>query len=253
MTNNKILILIFYCLIYLVSCRFFQCQENSEPPKTLSESTIETVDFNGLPLNPVIISNKLLVNPNNSYVESINGYYQDALFCPKNYLILKKEDFDDIISYLGENAISTLKNTDGLGLSEDIYYLTNTKGNGENNKIFMIIKDNEIKFEDFDPFPYTIDKSSQQKFITICKLNIPQVEIVFPNNKKDFDYNTNLELKTSSVEYFSDYVWKINDKTYTDSTVTLTLNEVGVNNVEFWGNIYHRSNFIFMRYILCIK
>ena len=57
MANNKILILIFYCLIYLVSCRFFQCQVNSEPPKTLSESAIETVDFNCLPLNPVIISN----------------------------------------------------------------------------------------------------------------------------------------------------------------------------------------------------
>lgn len=76
MANNKILILIFYCLIYLVSCRFFQCQENSEPSKTLSDSTIETVDFHDIPLNPVIISNKLLVNPNNSYVESIKDFIQ---------------------------------------------------------------------------------------------------------------------------------------------------------------------------------
>ena len=42
-------------------------------------------------------------------------------------------------------------------MGDNIYYLTNTKGNGNNNKIFMIIKDGEIKFEDFDPINYITD------------------------------------------------------------------------------------------------
>ena len=146
-----------------------------------------------------------------------------------------KEDFDTIINNLGDDALSTFTDTNGLGMAENIYYLTNTKGNGENNKIFMIIKNGEITFEDFDPINYITDFTSTQRFHTICKLSIPKIEIEFPDNKKDFDYNTNLELKTSSMEYFHDFIWKISDQTSKEQTVTVTLNEVGVNNIEFWG------------------
>ena len=52
-------------------------------------------------------------------------------------------------------------------MSENIYYLTNTKGsNGDYNKMFMILKNNDIIFEDMDPITYIISGSSQ-KFHTI--------------------------------------------------------------------------------------
>ena len=76
---------------------------------------------------------------------------------------------------------------------------------------------------------------SSQQFHAICKLSIPEVKIVFPDNKKDFYNNNDLILKTSFTGYFSDILWKINDEIYEDEAPSAKLTEVGVNNVEFWG------------------
>ena len=124
-------------------------------------------------------------------------------------------------------------------MSENIYYLTNTKGsNGDYNKMFMILKNNDIKFEDMDPITYIISGSSQ-KFHTICKLNIPELKIVFPDNNRDFDYNTELQFKINFNGYFTDFIWKINDEKIKDETAEVDLTESGVNNVEFWGKYFN--------------
>mgnify|MGYP007069933421 CR=1 FL=1 len=120
-------------------------------------------------------------------------------------------------------------------MSEGIYYNTNTKGNGDYNKIFMILKDGEIKFEDFDPVEYVSNPLKTQKFHTICKLDIPKVELVFPDDKRDFDYNSEIEIKVNNYDYFIAYLWKINDEIIKNKTVTSSLKVSGVNSVEFWG------------------
>ena len=99
----------------------------------------------------------------------------------------------------------------------------------------MILKDKKIEFEDFDPLDYVQNPMRTQKFHTICKLNIPKIELVFPEDKRDFEYNTKLEIQVNNYDYFMAYLWKVNDEIIKTEKVKLSLTESGVNNVEFWG------------------
>ena len=239
MANNKIKALLLFSCICLISSRLFSCPETNEPPETLDNPnfSFKPVSFNGLSLNPLIISDLVLVNPQNDYVQSNKDYLTDSQYCPSEYVIVKKEDIEAIISNLGDNAYSTFTDKNGLAMSEGIYYNTNTKGNGDYNKIFMILKDGEIKFEDFDPVDYVLDIFRTQKFHTICKLDIPKIEINLPEDKRDFDYNSEIEITVNNYDYFIAYLWKVNDEIIKDKNAKLKLTESGVNNVEFWGKL----------------
>ena len=236
MSNKTFLIFLFYCYITLTSSRFFKCPDTSSPPEALSDSgsSIPEVSFNDVPLTPVILSGLILVNNHDHYVESKKDYFIDSTYCPSGYVIIKKEELDTIINDLGDNAYSTFTDTSGLDITPGDYYNTNTKGNGAYNKKFMILKDNTITFEDFDPKNYIIGTSSG-KFHTICKLSIPDASIVFPDENRDFDYGTELQLNINGITYFSDFMWKINDQIIREQTATISLTESGVNNIEFWG------------------
>ena len=59
------------------------------------------------------------------------------------------------------------------------------------------------------------------------------MKIVFPDNNRDFDYNTELQFKINFNGYFTDFIWKINDEKIKDETAEVDLTESGVNNVEF--------------------
>ena len=194
---------------------------------------MKPITYSDIPLNQVLISNQIFVNNHKYGVESTKEYFQNSRYCPENFAIVTKEELDTIIADLGSNAYSKFTDKNGLDMSENIYYLTNTKGsNGDYNKMFMILKNNDIQFEDMDPITYIITGSSQ-KFHTICKLNIPELKIVFPDNNRDFDYNTELQFKINFNGYFTDFIWKINDEKIKDETAEVDLTESGVNNVEF--------------------
>ena len=234
MSNNKILILLFYSCIYLVSCRFFSCPETSDPPEALDNPnfSFQPILFEGVSLTPVITSGKVLVNTHQYRIDSIKDYYKDSDYCPEDFVIPKKEELEAVINNLGDQAYKTFTDENGLAMADNIYYVTNTKGNGDYNKIFMILKNNAIQFEDFDPMSFIISASST-KFHTVCMLGIPDGKIVFPDDKIDFDYNAVLKLQTNFNGYYTDTLWKINDQIIKNETVTITLNEPGVNNVEF--------------------
>ena len=238
MSNNKILILIllFYFCIYLASCRFFSCPETSDPPEALDNPnfSFQPILYSEVSLTPVVTSGKVLVNTHQYKVDSIKEYYKDSDYCPEDFVIPKKEDLEAVINNLGDQAYKTFTDENGLAMADNIYYVTNTKGNGDYNKIFMILKNNAIQFEDFDPMSFIISASST-KFHTVCMLGIPDGKIVFPDDKIDFDYNAVLKLQTNFNGYYTDTLWKINDQIIKNETVTITLNEPGVNNVEFWG------------------
>ena len=70
MANNKIKVLLLFSCICLISSRLFSCPETKEPPETVDNPnySFEPVSFYGLPLNRVVISNQVLVNPQNDYV-----------------------------------------------------------------------------------------------------------------------------------------------------------------------------------------
>ena len=133
MSRNKDVIVLLFCCLFHISCRFFSCPGNSEDSPTLDKTdfSLPEVDFYQKPLTPVVIVNKVLVNTQENYKQSIKDYYTDSIYCPTNFLIPKKEELDAIINDLGgkEEAYSTFTNNVGLNMEENIYYLTNTKGN----------------------------------------------------------------------------------------------------------------------------
>ena len=67
-----------------------------------------------------------------------------------------------------------------------------------------------------------LKKMRTQKFHTLCKLDIPKVKLVFSDNKRDFDYNTEIEIKVNYYDYFIAYLWKVNDEIIKDETVMLS-------------------------------
>ena len=237
MSKKIFSILLFYCCIYSTFSRFFKCPETSSPPQDFGNPnySFEQVTFRDVQLNPVTLSGQILVNTHDNFKESTQGYLIDSQYCPQGFKIIKKDELVTIISDLGNKAYSTFTDPNGLDMSNGIYYNTNTKGAGAYNKIFMIIRNNEITFEDFDPSSYITNPSSTTKFHTICKLYIPDTEIVFPDNKRDFDYDTQLELNINGIEYFTDFIWRINGQIIKDRTAIIPLTESGVSNVEFWG------------------
>ena len=181
MANVKLILILQLSCIYLISCRFFICPETSQPPQALGNNnlSLKPITYSGVPINQVLISNEILVNTHKNYADSTKDYLIDAYFCPENFAILKKEELDSIISKLGSNAYSTFTDKNGLDMSEGIYYVTNTKGTGDYNKMFMILKNNAIQFDDLDPASYIYNPSSSQKFHTICKLNIQKLKLFF--------------------------------------------------------------------------
>ena len=55
---------------------------------------------------------------------------------------------------MGSNAYSIFTDKNGLDMSEGIYYVTNAKGTGDYYKMFMILKNNAIQFDDLDHASY---------------------------------------------------------------------------------------------------
>ena len=95
MANKKILILIFFCLIYFVSCRFFVCPETSDPPDALDDSipSLPGVSYYGDTLKQVLLSGRIIVNTKQKYLKSISDYYKDSDICSDNYVILNEGRF----------------------------------------------------------------------------------------------------------------------------------------------------------------
>ena len=235
MVKIQTIILLFF-LINFITSTLFSCPKTNEPPQDLeinSKFSFKPIDYKDNSLTPVLIGNKVLVNKNTHYVDSIKDLYSDSDYCPENYIILKKEELESIISELGDNAYSKFTEENGLNMKEKIYYVTNTKGNGDYNKMFMYLENNSITFKDIDPVNAIYDTS--QKYHCICMLKVPTVKLEFPKDKRDFDFNEEVKFQTSFNNYYNGYLWRINEQIYTEEILTLSLKETGVNKIEFWG------------------
>ena len=176
MGKSIITILLFFFLMNCITSTLFSCSKANEPPQDLeinSKFPFKSIEYKGNSLNPVLIGNKVLVNKNTHYIDSIKDFYLDSDYCPENYIILKKEELESIVYELGNNAYSNYTEENGLNMKEKIYYVTNTKGAGDYNKIFMYLEDNSITFKDMDPVNAIWDTSL--KFHCICMLKIPEV------------------------------------------------------------------------------
>ena len=89
MSKNKIILLCFYSCLIQISCRFFICPETQTSPSALDNTdfSLPKVQYDINSVNPVIISNKVLINNHKKGGESTKEYYDDSKFCPANYVV----------------------------------------------------------------------------------------------------------------------------------------------------------------------
>ena len=82
MSKNKIILLCFYSCLIQISCRFFICPETQTSPSALDNTdfSLPKVEYDINYINPVIISNKVLINNHKEGVDSTKVYYDDWKF-----------------------------------------------------------------------------------------------------------------------------------------------------------------------------
>ena len=156
------------------------------------------------------------------------GEYNDSRFCPEDFKIPTKSDYESIISELGSNAYSYFSQVNGLNMKEGLYYLTNTKGSGGSYyKYFLVLKGNSLTFEDKHPF----DVKGRVR----CMLSLTHFKIISPNNDNDLDLNQKSIIKNNFSKYFIGYIWKIGKDIFKTETVEYTFSQSGGHKIEFWG------------------
>ena len=148
-----ILINLFINLIFSLSF----CTKSNKAPEEIKIDTSKTIKPNylGKDYQIINIANKIFLSEDTH--DSINyatsGIFKDSEFCPKDFVIPLKTDYENIINDLGPNATSNFIDKNGFNMNEGKYYLTNTKGkDNEYSNIFMYLEGNSLKFEERLPY-----------------------------------------------------------------------------------------------------
>ena len=246
---SHLIIILF--LISLISSFPF-CPKTKEPPEEITKDSIKKINpiiFNGKEYLTVQAGSSIFLDKNT--FERVNyatsGYYEDSNYCPENFKIPKKLDYESIISELGSNAYSIFIKEDGLNIKKGNYYLTNTIApSGKYNKMFLYIDENSIKF--VDKYPFEIEGKIR------CIISMEQYGIIPKNNNKDLDLNEKTIIKNNFSKYFLGYIWKIDEKIFKTETFEYSFTQSGGHLVEFWGK-HNNSNsyFYFCDYIYVNK
>ena len=210
------------------------CPQRKEPPQEIqidSSYTLNPITYSGVTYKTIQIANKIFLDKNKAGIYSASStIYADSQFCPDDFIIPKKADYEAIITQLGADAYSTFTDPKGFNLEAGKYYLTNTLGKEGMNKIFMYLDGTNIKFIDAHPF--------KVNSVCRCMLELSRINLVFPNLKGAIELNPNEDtlIQTSREKYASGFLWKIGDSIYTTKTITHKFEKSGMYMVEFWGN-----------------
>ena len=176
-------------------------------------------------------------------ITSTNGYYSDSEFCPKGFKIPIKEDFESVIKQLGKKAYSVFTDPNGFNMETGIYYLTNTKGQGDFTKIMMYLEDKNIKFKDTVPFGDTVCR---------CILDIYPLKLNYSNNKGEINMNQKIIISIDN-NYLNGYLWKIGDNIFTTKSIEYTFKKSGRHPIEFWGTLINGETIYYCDYIFTKK
>ena len=207
------------------------CPKEREVPQEIqidSSYTINPVKYSDKEYNAIQIANKIFLNQNTGNIGySTSGQYPDSQFCPVNFAIPKKEDYEAIITQLGADAYSSFTDPNGFNMKEKNYYLTNTRGKDAFSKIFMYLDGTNIKFIDSSPFSV--------KAVCRCMLVISKINFVSPNLNGDLELNQDIPIQINNEKYLNGFLWKIESSTYTTKTIAHKFVKSGIHIVEFWG------------------
>ena len=230
------ILLIFSFLIFLISGKLF-CSNKSDPPQEVEIDltySVNPIKFENTEYIAVKVGNKIFLNKSKGKLTlSTTDFYTDKNYCPDDFIIPKKEDFESVISQLGNNAYSVFTDPNGFNMVAKTYYATNTKGSNSFSKYFMYLNGNSIQFIDTEPKDINGDLS--QRAETRCMLDLSSLKFEFPNDEGDLSLNIETLIKTSS-KYLNGYLWKVQDKIFTSETITHTFTQSGRQIIEFWGN-----------------
>lgn len=222
----------FIFLLFKIISPFSFCPKSKPSPETIAQDTskvIKPILYNGKNYTTIQSGSKIFLNDNT--VTRINsattGLYEDSKYCPPDFKIPIKSDFESLISELGSDAYMVLTNQTGFNMQQGKYYLTNTKGVSGYNKIFMYLDGKSLKFIDSSPFSIN--------GVIRCMLDLSNVKMILPSNDRDVNFNEKVPVKTSISKYLNGYLWKIDDNIYKKETIEYTFTKSGKNIIEFWG------------------
>ena len=210
------------------------CPQRKEPPQEVPKDpsyTLAPISFNGITYKTIQIANQIFLDKNFVGVNyATSELYEDSKYCPDDFIIPKKQDFEAIIIQLGADAYSAFTDPKGFNMEAGKYYLTNTKGAEGMNKFFMYLDGTNIKF--IDAYPFDLNR------VCRCMLDLANINLVFPNLNGAIELNPNEDtlIQTSKEKYASGFLWQIEGKTQEGKTITHKFEKSGMYMVEFWGN-----------------
>ena len=229
--------IIFSIYINLISGNLF-CSKSNNPPQEIDIDTsysINPITYSGEDYTAVQVANKIFLNKSNGKLTSATtGLYSNSAYCPEDFIIPKKEDYESILNQLGTNAYTVLKDVNGFNMEEKTYYVTNTKGEDSFNKIFMYLDGNEIKF--IDSKPSDINGDLSQKAVVRCMLDLSSIELEYPEGNEDFTQNVQVLIQINKNKYLNGFLWKVEENIITTSSLEYTFTKSGRHVIEFWGN-----------------
>ena len=229
-------VLIFFILVNFISTYTFCTSSNKPPEKIVNDTSkiINPVIYKGNEYLTVQAGKQIFLNKNTaSFIDyATSTEYEDSRYCPDDFKIPTKLDYESLISELGSNAYSYFSNENGLNMKVGIYYLTNTIApSGGFNKYFLYLENNSIKFADQHPFKLPSGVSGGVR----CMISLANFKYILPVTGKDIDLNQKSVIKNSFGKYFIGYIWKIGDTIFKTETIEYTFTQSGGHKVEFWG------------------
>ena len=247
MTYPKLIIALIF--INIISCELV-CSGSSNPPQEITidnSKTINPISFKDKSYNSVNAGNKIFLTENTQegFGTVTSGRFSDTEYCPEDFIIPYKADYEEAISNLGSNAYSFFTDENGLNMQVGKYYLTNTEGTDKKDvfkKVLLYLEDNTIKFTEARPF----------NAVVRCMLKIPKVKIIGPFTDRDLEFNEKINVKIDT-KYLNGFLWKIDETILTTEKAEYTFTTSREHKLEFWGKYINGSDVYFCQSIYVNK
>ena len=226
-------ILIFVLYLNFINGAEFCPAKNKDPPKKIqiNESfSMNPVLFQGENYTAVKVANKIFLNRFKGRVTmSTSTLYNYTQYCPSRFKIPLKSDYESVISQLGKEAYNILTDPNGFNMIDTEWYLTNTRGDGPVQKIFMHLDGKNFKFVSSEP-----SLAYNRIAVIRCIRDLSDLKLKL-SNEKEINIGEKVTIATNSISS-NGYLWRIGNNIFETSSFQYSFTRSGANMVEFWGN-----------------
>ena len=247
--KNVMIIIIFSIFLKSIHSNLF-CPQTSTPPKDIPiDSSYEITETKSDKVYSVSIIKKRAFLRESPKV-SISSNYYDYSYCPTNYKIPLKTDYESLIKSLGKNAYKVLTDPKVLNMTEKKYFLTKNKtSTGNYNFYCMYLDGKSVKVKDFDI------KSIPAANLSInCELIPPKSAKFIFSNSGDISYNTEISIQIDN-KYINGYLWRISEKKIETkkSIIKPKFTQSGRHRIELWAKIISGDTIYLCDYVYVKK